>query len=476
VVQSADSRLSNQDADGVVHHATMTEARVRDILIFRADDQRQRFFASLMDKNENGHLDDQDYPIPINERLDERRHEFFSSVVERSANGRMKGQDSAPPTPRTQTGSTSAATTTGQADELVSMQDFFREKQAVPGEGDKKGASNGVFSGIKSMIRRGSVGLGLSTKGNTNGEGNGDHQEIDLTRLSYVAEHQENLNLVQIMVHGPGIPSSTELFIETDTEPSDKVTLSTKSNSHLRLTLPTPVVPNQKALLVAPNLHLEAKLAALPISPSAPVSSLNTMITQALCAADLRNMKPRAICCTACDREVADLPGGGTFKDLPSEHWAEMLEVWMCHADPGFTANISAQTKDGFWPSGGTVLVGGSYLLLKDEYTKKHNLGNDTTFVSLISHQYPAPCLLHTARVESACLSSPFIPKPLPTIWRTCLSSPRNPLTPITDYKKVVVTHLLAVWLLSVYRAFGSSCKFPSACCAVRSQTGVPSQ
>jgi hypothetical protein len=333
-----------------------------------------------MDKNETGHLDGQDYPQTMDERLDERRSDFFASVVERSANGRMKGQDSAPPTPRTQTDATTTAT--GNPDEIVSMQDFFREKHerspSMPEDGERK--SNGGFSRIKGMIRRGSVGLGLASKGNgmTSGSGiiNGNgHDEIDLSNLSYVAEHQENLNVVQVMVHGPGISSTTDLSIETDTESSDKATLlsSTRSN-HLRLSLPTEVVGNQRVPLVAPNFHLEAKLAAPPISPSAPVSSLNTMITQALCAADLRKMKPRTICCTSCDREVAELPAGGTFKDLPSEHWAEMLEVWMCHADPGFTAEISAQTKDGFWPSGGTVLVGGSYLLLESVYTKTHNI------------------------------------------------------------------------------------------------------
>jgi hypothetical protein len=120
------------------------------------------------------------------------------------------------------------------------------------------------------------------------------------------------------------------------------------------------------------------------------------MITQALCATDLRKIQPKVICCTGCDREIAELPNDCGFKDLPSEHWAEMMEVWMCHSDPGFTAQISAQTKDGFWPSEGIVLVGGSYLLLRDEYTKKHNLVTDSTSVSVPPypvHNSPFLCI-----------------------------------------------------------------------------------
>jgi len=374
VEQSATSRLGNQDSDGT-SQAAGAEARVRDDWRDITNIQRQRFFASIMDRNQNGSLESQNYPLTLDERLDQRRQDFFTSIVEKTANGRLNNQDSAP-TPRTHT----AATTPGHPDELVSMTDFFKERNqdheasaSVAANGDTDKRVNG-FERIKGMIRRRSAGLGLGIKVN---------DDLDLANLSYIAEHQENLNVVQVMIHGDRMSTYPELFIEADTENSEEATLLSKSiSSQARVQLPVPVQGGQRVPLAAPHFHLEAKLTAEVVAPSEPVSSLNTMITQALCAADLRKIQPRTLCCTACDREIAGLPAKCGFKDLPSEHWAEMMEVWMCHSDPGFTAQISAQTKDGFWPSEGVVLVGGSYLLLADGYAKRRNLVTDSTSVS----------------------------------------------------------------------------------------------
>jgi hypothetical protein len=349
-----------------------------------ADNQRQRFFANIMDRTQNGNLVGQEYPLTMDERLDQRRQEFFTSIVERSANGRLNNQDCAQ-SPKIR----ESTTAPGHPDELVSMQDFFKEKrhersQSVSTNGDSDKKVNG-FERIKGMIRRRSAGLGLRIKVN---------DDLDFGNLSYIAEHQENLNVVQVMVHGDQMSSYPELFLEADKDTSQEATLLSKSlTSQVRIQLPVAVQGGQRVPLAAPHFHLEAKLTSVLVSPSAPVSSLDTMITQALCAADLRKMQPNTICCTGCDREMAELPAGCTYKDLPSEHWAEMMEVWMCHSDPGFTAQISAQTKDGFWPSAGTVLVGGSYLLLVDEYIKNYNLVIDS---NTVSHLSPVPALLPT--------------------------------------------------------------------------------
>jgi hypothetical protein len=371
-----------------------------------------------MDRNQNGNLDSQDYPLTMDERLDQRRQEFFTSIVEKTANGRLNNQDSVPATPRTRT----TATTSGHPDELVSMSDFFNETKehkrsaSVSTNGETEKKVNG-FERIKGMIRRRSAGLGLGIKVNVN-------DDIDLGNLSYIAEHQENLNVVQVMVHGDKMSTYPELFIEADSESSEEATLVSKSlTSQARIRLPVPVQGGQKVPLAAPHFHLEAKLTAILTPRSEPVSSLNTMITQALSASDLRRLQPEVIACTGCDREIAVLPTKCTFKDLPSEHWAEMMEVWMCHSDPGFTAQISAQAKDGFWPSEGTVLVGGSYLLLSDGCVKNHNLVIDSTLVSvpIIS---PSPG------------SSPLLRLTFNPIFIIPLFT--------ADYKKVVVTHLLA--------------------------------
>ena len=328
------------------------------------DYQRHRFFTRLLDSSQSGHLEGQDYSMTLDERLDQRRREFIESVVLRTANGRLRNQDSAPPTPRTLT--EPATLETGDPEELVSMQDFFKErrKQSDPAPIETERKSNGLER-IKGIIRKGGAGLGIKAD-----------SELDLANLSYIAEHQENLNAVQVMIHGVGISTQTDMVLRTDDDKSDQATISLKAcpATCMRLTLPTLTVPGQSISLLLQNFHLEARVASIPTASSPSALSLNTVITQALSASELRELQPRALCCAACDREVANLPSNTSFKDLPSEHWAEMMEIWMCHSDPGFTAGISSKAKDGFWPESGMVLVGGSYFLIKDTHAKRHNI------------------------------------------------------------------------------------------------------
>lgn len=325
----------------------------------------------MVDRSRSGHLDGQDYPLTLDERLEQRRRQFIETIVTRTTNGRLRNQESLPSTPRVKADVTAPP---GDPQELVSLQDFFKEKRqrsnSTPIEGEKKFNS---FDKLKGIIRRGSAGLGIKV-----------NNDLDIANLSYIAEHQENLNVVQVMVHGVGISANTDLVVETQGDDSDQATLYAKSTpaTQTRITLPTPVVASQTVPLILQNLHLDARLAAVPTTKSAPVSSLNTVITQALSASDLRRLQPSSLCCSSCDRELGETPSNGQYKDLPSEHWAEMMEIWMCHSDPGFTAGISAKAKDGFWPERGTVLVGGSYLLLDGTAIKRHNLVIDDQAVS----------------------------------------------------------------------------------------------
>lgn len=191
------------------------------------------------------------------------------------------------------------------------------------------------------------------------------------------------------MLHGAGMSLKDDLDLETTASPRlgdgphEAIVRSRKDpSSSLHIPLPSAVNPGQVVPFIHQDLQLEGKLSALPFSSSAPVSSLNTVVDHALSAADLRRLRPKAICCVGCDREVAELSPNTVYKDLPSEHWAEMMEVWMCHADPTFTARLGQQTRDGFWPTKETVLVGGSYVLVDGGHAKKHNLCIETTEVS----------------------------------------------------------------------------------------------
>ncbi|KLT46039.1 hypothetical protein CC85DRAFT_310362 [Cutaneotrichosporon oleaginosum] len=201
---------------------------------------------------------------------------------------------------------------------------------------------------------------------------------IDPDAVGYLCETQENLRVVQVMLYGGDTALATDLELEVTTPGGAVVTSRSDPNVRINIALPSAVPLGQRVPFVLADGHMEAKLAALPMS----AASLNAHITHALSAPSLRQLAPRSLCCTQCDREIAEFPSGVAFKDLPSEHWAEMLEVWMCHADPAFTAHIAKQTKDGFWPTNNTVLVGGSYLLVS---------GNDVCKTKLVEQESSEP-------------------------------------------------------------------------------------
>lgn len=344
-----------------------------------------------MDRMREGRLEGQDSPDLTSNKMSKQREKFIGSLVELSSAGRLHDQDSLPPTPK--------AEFTHDPMELVTVQDFFKDRRrSVPelkgdqrlGEEEKK--MNG-FSRLRGLVRKSSMGLKLKpTAGLSKAETECSALIVDASEISYISEHQENLNIVQVMLHGTGINDS-DLCIQTDKVTDDEaIIVSQKETFNLHIVLPTRVRPDQQSPFVRHGFHLEAKIAALPVASTGAISSLNTIIPHALSASELHRTQPNGFCCASCDRELVDLAPNEICKDLPSEHWAEMLEVWMCHPDPAFTSHLADKTKDGFWPVRGTTLVGGSYLLVDGSQVKAHNVVMSDTKVSLVpaySHLFP---------------------------------------------------------------------------------------
>lgn len=225
--------------------------------------------------------------------------------------------------------------------------------------------------------------------------------------------------MVQVMLHGIGVPLKEELVIETGTSPSGEsttpATISYRKDPSIVLTiqLPAPVYAGQSTSLVVQDIHLEAKLRAVPTSSPGSITSLNTILTHALSAQEMRRIQPTDIRCAQCDRDIINLPTTNgpweqRYKDLPSEHWAEMMDVWMCHDDPTFTAKLAKNTKDGFWPNKGSILIGGSYFLVHGDDLRQSNVEVETSIVSVLQQ-------------------SPLV-----------VSSPSPPPSP-TGYKKIIV-------------------------------------
>jgi hypothetical protein len=226
------------------------------------------------------------------------------------------------------------------------------------------------------------------------------------------------------MLHGIGVPLKEELVIETGAslsgESTTSATISYRKDPSIVLTiqLPAPVYAGQLTSLVVQDIHLEAKLRAVPTSTPGSITSLNTVLTHALSAQEMRRIQPTDIRCAQCDRDIVNLPATNgpleqTYKDLPSEHWAEMMDVWMCHDDPTFTAKLAKNTKDGFWPNKGSILIGGSYFLVHGDDLQLSSVEVESSLVSvwqqsLLPVSSPSPprlLLLHPRAIRRSSFS-----------------------------------------------------------------------
>ena len=192
-----------------------------------------------------------------------------------------------------------------------------------------------------------------------------------------MAEYHENLNSVAFMLHGSSLPSSPDITLTTTGSSTGTYEAILKiDSSSATIRLPAPVRPSQSVTLTpsnGANVHLEGKLAALPSTSGPPMLGTHYPLS----ASDLRTLEPTGVCCAACDRIIASFSptqGAGAWKDLPSEHWAEMIEIWMCHQDPTWTSKLAKHTEEGFWPDKGGLLVGGSYLLVNKEDVRRANM------------------------------------------------------------------------------------------------------
>ncbi|WVR03965.1 hypothetical protein IAU60_000964 [Kwoniella sp. DSM 27419] len=382
--QSGERRMSDQDS--VIPDGTG----------LTREQKKQAFISNIVAKATASRLSSQDFPSTIQDRLADRRRSYIESLVDYSSSGRLHDQDSLPSTPR-------KATMTGvdESDpfEMVSAVDFLKSSPGAStlsqhAAGAQEGASDPISScyaaradedgegkptasgsttptglrKIAGMMRRSSSHLKLKP---SNG--------LDSGSIAFIAEHQENLRAIQIALHGVGVPHNLDLEYEVSPTGTETVVTSKRDAIvMIRIPLPVSAIPGQRGVFTFQTLCYEAKIAARPMPPSA----ISLLPSYPLSASELRKHHARTLCCTSCEREVSTLPVAfettksdmGGYKDLPSEHWAEMMEVWMCHNDPSFTARLAEQTKVGFWPKDGGVLVGGSYLLLEKERLKKANV------------------------------------------------------------------------------------------------------
>lgn len=195
--------------------------------------------------------------------------------------------------------------------------------------------------------------------------------------VQHVAEFHENLQHIIVFLVVSGAHPNTELEAEVvavDGEPERLVIRSGPMTSP-HLPLPARVPPGKKEIQ---NLggHLEIKMGtARSLDGPMNVSSSSTDPIPLLDATQLMGARPTGFACSSCSLPLVQSSKIGTYQDLPSEHWEELVDAWMCHGDQKLHDQVMKRGRDGFWPTSKQALVGASYLLFDESAMVKTNIG-----------------------------------------------------------------------------------------------------
>ncbi|KAG8741948.1 hypothetical protein FRC10_002260 [Ceratobasidium sp. 414] len=198
--------------------------------------------------------------------------------------------------------------------------------------------------------------------------------------VTYVAEHRESLHMVSLQLRVDGLSRSAKFEGEVLTGP-DRSNLILQCGSTTLSPLPLPArVPAGRVDLFAASMgrpmvasdYLDLKLTTTPTEGE---EELHHDHAPLLDSEQLRACRPSSFVCASCSLPVVNgtTPGSTRYNDLPSEHWAELLDAWMCHPDQQVSAEI-AKRAEGFWPTSGEVLVGGGYLLFDSSVVNENGL------------------------------------------------------------------------------------------------------
>lgn len=148
------------------------------------------------------------------------------------------------------------------------------------------------------------------------------------------------------------------------------------------LLLPGNAIPGKKEVKVQRG-HFEVKIPTTAYSSSPSTPSLNTTPQAGnstgtdeslLDASQLSASNPTTFICASCSLPLIHSSRISDYRDLPSEHWEELVEAWMCHSDQKLHEHVTKHSRRGFWPKEAQALVGGSYILFESSAINGSNL------------------------------------------------------------------------------------------------------
>ncbi|EGO29841.1 hypothetical protein SERLADRAFT_458146 [Serpula lacrymans var. lacrymans S7.9] len=338
---------------------------------------------------------------PIKVRLEkarqqdrEQRDAFVEKLMQHSESGRYHTQDAVLQVPKVR-----------DLNGLVSLPEFIRESmpqearvlgvdaiarsssevssQALANEVAvrKKGSRNRSMSAPSLSWLRPSSRSGHPADSKTkkspsrpgsSGKGSSRQAALD---ISYIAEHHETLQHVLVFVSVGGLASNTDLSaevlptVESGTE-GDLLIIRNDAVSSPPLTLPARIASGVQDIKLR-NDYYELKLSVVSTSRSQSYDDRTS--APLMDATQLSSLKPTNFICTSCSLPLVHSSAIVEYKDLPSEHWEELVDAWMCHTDQTLHEQITKHGR-GFWPEQGQALVGGSYVLFEDTSVVKSTI------------------------------------------------------------------------------------------------------
>ncbi|KAG8936106.1 hypothetical protein FRC00_009756 [Tulasnella sp. 408] len=167
--------------------------------------------------------------------------------------------------------------------------------------------------------------------------------------------------------------------VEFEVLPTEDGTLTGSKNFVIRsgsiesrlLPLPAPAnVGHHGVKVVKGHMEIKLDIPALADVPAEPEDDLSRLLP----ADELKAMQPTSFICTSCSLPLIHCNKIKDYRDLPSEHWEEFVEAWMCHQDQKLTEEIGRHRQGAFVPERGIAFVGGSYVLFDDEMVVRENL------------------------------------------------------------------------------------------------------
>lgn len=196
---------------------------------------------------------------------------------------------------------------------------------------------------------------------------------IALLNIHYVAEHHENLNHVLVFLTVPDLTPGTDIKAEvvpslTNRTEGTHFIIHGGSNTSAELDLPVPTAPGKTDLTVQSS-HFELKLSTNSTDATIPISDPIPLLD----ASQLSVSHPTSFTCASCSLPLVQSSKINSYRDLPSEHWEELVDAWMCHTDQNLHEQVAKRGR-GFWPEPAQALIGGSYILFEESSVVKNNL------------------------------------------------------------------------------------------------------